>query len=150
MNERFWSKVDRRGSDECWPWLGGSVDKDGYGVFFRSEPRGNVRAHRMAWQIHHGHPGAKLVLHKCDNRACVNPAHLFLGTHQDNQADKVAKRRQARGERQGNARMTADIVRELRSMDGTGLSQRAMGEKYGLRQAQVSRILLRQSWKHIE
>lgn len=91
--ERFWAKVDRRGPDECWPWRA-ATDRDGYGAF-------NVRAamfgaHRVSWKITTGATPTKCVCHTCDNPRCVNPAHLWLGTHQDNMQDKIAKGR-ARG-----------------------------------------------------
>ncbi len=77
----------------CWIWTSG-WDKAGYG-----HSTGNVRAHRLSWEIHVGDvPSGMLVCHKCDTPCCVNPNHLFLGTPQDNMSDKVSKGRQASGE----------------------------------------------------
>lgn len=86
--ERFWSKVDKSG--ECWLWTGGK--SGGYGYF--KVNGSTLRANRLAYEIEHGEiPEGMLVCHSCDTPACVNPAHLWLGTDKDNQADKVAKGR---------------------------------------------------------
>jgi hypothetical protein len=89
----FWAKV--RKAEGCWPYLGASIP-DGYGwVSWRGTQMG---AHRVAWILTHGEiPKGMHVLHRCDNRRCVNPDHLFLGTHLDNMADMYSKGRNTRG-----------------------------------------------------
>jgi len=102
LSDRLWARVVRGAPDACWEWQG-ATDKDGYGRIGRGG-RGapNNPAHRVAFEISRGPiPYGLLVCHHCDNPPCCNPAHLFLGTHQDNQADKVAKGRQARGSTAG-------------------------------------------------
>lgn len=146
---RFWSKVDKRGDGECWEWVGGSSDKDGYGVFYRSEPRGNVRSHRYSWQLAHRDPGDLLLLHTCDNRKCCNPGHLFLGTHQDNQADKVAKQRQARGEQTGHAKLNAEKVRAIRARLAAGVPRKVVADEFGIAQSGVAKIASGESWRHV-
>ncbi len=89
---RFWSKVEKRAPDECWEWTA-RKDRAGYGEFHLCGK--TSKAHRVSYSI--SNPlediNGMCVLHKCDNPSCVNPSHLFSGTHQDNVADKCAKNR---------------------------------------------------------
>jgi len=111
---RFWAKVDRSGGpDACWPWTG-TKNKDGYGGF-RAVGKMH-KSHRVAWTIAHGEiPGGYCVLHHCDNPPCCNPSslHLWLGTNDDNTADKCAKGRQAKGDTH-NSRTHPEKMRQLR------------------------------------
>jgi hypothetical protein len=93
--QRFWSKVDIKGADDCWPWLAGR-NNCGYGEFgVRNNGKfSKWKAHRFAWTLWHSEdPGRLEVCHKCDNPSCVNPSHLFLGTHKDNIRDMHQKKR---------------------------------------------------------
>lgn len=98
--ERFWSKVDKTG--ECWEWKAAKSEK-GYGLFkFQGK---QWRAHRFSWFVEHGPiPPAAQVNHHCDNPACVNPAHLYLGSQLDNRRDAVKRKRTAKGKRSGSYR----------------------------------------------
>lgn len=99
---RFWSHVDRRGPDECWPWKLG-LWSNGYSRFSFNQAGKNrsVRGHRVALFLATGNdPGDLLGCHSCDNKPCCNPDHLFAGSHQQNMDDCVAKGRQATGDRQ--------------------------------------------------
>lgn len=95
MADLFWSKVDRRGPDECWTWLGGK--HRGYGIFSGSANArpASRRAHRTAWELTNSKPfpRGKLACHTCDNPSCVNPAHIWPGTPKDNTRDMLAKGR---------------------------------------------------------
>jgi hypothetical protein len=98
LAERFWSKVDKRGPDECWPFTGrtnGNGAYPGYGWIRGPEAnRRPLAAHRISWELHNGPiPDGLFVLHKCDFPPCTNPAHLFLGTNRDNMRDAAAKGR---------------------------------------------------------
>lgn len=96
--ERFWQKVDRSGGQfACWQWTG-SKRTFGYG-HFRAENKRRCDAHRFSWEIHRGAiPHGMCVCHSCDNPSCVNPAHLWLGTSQQNTADRHIKGRDAAGD----------------------------------------------------
>lgn len=90
--DRFWSKVNQHAPGGCWEWTAGLNDS-GYGMF-PLWPRPAERAHRFSWHQHRGAiPDALCVLHRCDNRKCVNPDHLFLGTRGDNIRDCFGKGR---------------------------------------------------------
>lgn len=96
IHERFWSKV--KITEGCWEWVG-SKQIGGYGEL-RATRTWKVLAHRVSWQLHYGRiPEGFYVCHHCDNRCCVRPDHLFLGTAQDNTDDMIAKGRQIRGGR---------------------------------------------------
>ena len=89
--DRFWSKVKVGAADECWEWQAG-LDSDGYGrIQFDGKRQG---AHRFSWILHNTDiPQGMCICHRCDNPACVNPNHLFLGTQVDNIYDMVSKNR---------------------------------------------------------
>jgi hypothetical protein len=102
---RFWAKVNRRSEDECWPWCGSVNVKNGYGYWelLIDGKAKMLRVNRVAYFLHYGvDPVGFLVRHKCDNRPCCNPAHLILGTHQDNMDDMRERRRAAAGDNNGS------------------------------------------------
>lgn len=144
---RFLSRVDRRGPDECWPWRGGKLP-NGYGAFWLGS--NNTGAHRAAYRLFVGEiPDGLVVRHSCDNKQCVNPAHLTLGTQAQNMADKTSRCRQARGEGHGNARHTADLVRLIRRCLASGRHQASVAFCCGVDRQFVWRIDHGRSWTHV-
>lgn len=107
-------------------------------------------AHRLSYELAYGPiPNNLMVRHKCDNPACVNPLHLELGTTQDNTADRVARRRCARGERNGYAKVLEPQVIEMRELRQSGAKLRELAERYGVTISAVSMICNRKVWKDI-
>lgn len=110
--------------------------------------RKKVRAHREAWEKANGPiPEGLFVLHKCDNRACREITHLFLGTHQDNMDDCVAKGRIARGETTRHFKLLEKDVREIRSSELSGLE---LAEKFGVAPSVISRVRTFKTWRHVD
>jgi hypothetical protein len=142
--KRFWALVHVAGDDDCWLWAGAKCSF-GYGNV-RWGPRGRTRqikAHRLAFEYANGEiPMGLCVLHRCDNPSCVNPAHLFLGTRGDNNADKVAKGRQPnhRGTANPMAKLTKEDAASIRDMLAAGMSQAKIAQSFGVHQTQISRV----------
>ena len=134
---RFWKYTDRRSDWECWPWKG-HIDRLGYGVFYLGDK--SINAHRISFEIAYEKPApGQHVLHRCDNRACVNPGHLRVGTHHDNMIDMAKKGR-------ANKRLTIADVLAIRSMDAT---HGYIATLFGVSQSTITRIRLRQRRQHI-
>ena len=149
LKERFAERFARGAPDACWLWTAGK--RRGYGSI---RDGGRMRqAHRVAWELAHGPiPDGLCVCHKCDNPPCVNPAHLFLGTKQDNNRDRARKGRQGwiKGESNGRARLTEDDVREIRALIELGKhSQREIGQEYGVSRTLIGRIVRSEVWTHV-
>jgi hypothetical protein len=147
--ERFWAKVQQ--AESCWWWTASVDAKSGYGWF--SIRRKMFKAHRIAWQLARGPiPAGLHVLHHCDNRKCVNPAHLFLGTNADNIADRMNKGRKSgcAGERNGRAKLTRDEVALIRSQLASGKSQDCLAGRFGVSQSCISQIALGHNWNAVQ
>jgi hypothetical protein len=145
--KRFWAKVKIRGDEECWEWQA-CRKAEGYG---RIVVAGHVRgAHRVSWIIANAAPIPEnmLVMHRCDNPPCVNPAHLRLGTDIDNANDMLSKGRDRRpiGTESPLARVTEQDVRAIRE---SKLSSIKIAPRYGISATQVRTIRRRESWRHV-
>jgi hypothetical protein len=152
QEERFWSKVDKTG--DCWMWMAGRTNL-GYGEFhLRSK---TVYAHRHAWELANGAkvPPGMFVCHSCDVHACVNPAHLWIGTPQDNTQDMIGKGRRVaavpKGEACHAARLTEAQVRVIRAEYAAGeTTQRALARRYGVADSRIFDIVHRHAWAWLD
>ena len=136
--------------DGCVLWAG-SKNSKGYGVFQRGGGNGTVLAHRFAYEAANGATKGLHVCHKCDVPACVNAAHLFLGTQADNMRDKVAKGRQrvGVGERHGKAKMTTESALEAKRRRARGEKVKDLAAEYGVSVTSMSDMLNGRKWKHL-
>lgn len=147
---RFWSKVDKSGGESaCWPWTA-SLDGRGYGQLSMGHDR-MVRAHRLALELSGVEvSAAAVVCHTCDNRLCCNPAHLWLGTNEDNLQDMANKGRARNAVRFGvenhKHKLTPESVLAIRRRSGCGESRTALAREYGIAVQSVSRIARGLSW----
>lgn len=132
--ERFWSKVDQREEHECWEWTG-YRDLDGYGGF--SVGGRGKRAHRIAMVLCGYDVSGAHALHSCDNRGCVNPRHLRLGTNADNMRDRVER---------GRCKLAMSDAEEIRRLVGEGESRRSVAKRFGVSASQVSAIVRGERW----
>lgn len=147
--ERFESKITKTKS--CWEWNAAKYN-NGYGAFYYNGR--NRLAHRIAYKIYIGEiPKGMFVCHHCDNRWCVNPSHLFLGTHTENMIDCKSKGRNVYpillGEKNARAKLTEAQVIEIMSRLNEGETQVDLGKEFGIAQASISLIVRGINWKHL-
>jgi hypothetical protein len=155
--ERFWANVNKNGpihpklGTPCWLWTA-SVLKNGYAAISLGHPRTagskRWRLHRFSWELHNGPiPDGLCVCHRCDVRHCVNPAHLFLGTHAENVHDSVHKGRHSAGFI--HQKLIADDVRVIREQARRGLDARDIASAFGVHRSVVYHIVNRTRWAHL-
>lgn len=134
VEKRFWSFVEMIPYSTCWEWSG-YVAKHGYGTIYNGAP---MYAHRLSWEIHNGKITQDIqVLHKCDNRSCVNPKHLFLGSQCNNMQDCYQK------ERHPQAKVSYEDAEKIHELYARGYSQTKLGRMFGVSQAAIWYILNR-------
>lgn len=141
---RFMQKVNCAG-DDCWLWKG-AVSGNGYGLFTVREK--NISAHRFSYESVVGAiPYGLMVCHSCDNRICVNPSHLFLGSSRDNHMDMQRKGRGICGERVHSAKLTWKKVKEIRAARQVGESRMSLSIKFGVGPRAIWNIATGRTWK---
>lgn len=153
LADRFWRKVVKKSDDDCWEWSG-TILGNGYGQIRSGGKEGKkILAHRLSYELNKCEiPDGLVVMHTCDNRKCVNPNHLGLGTYKDNTQDCWQKGRGsvnviARiGAMNGRAVVNEDDVRYIRSSNDP-LKQ--MAERYGVSVGAIDKIRQRKTWTHI-
>jgi len=149
--ERFALKYKLNTRTNCWVWSGDTNDR-GYGIFRYQDRR--QRAHRVAWLLYRGKISlGKCVLHKCDNPPCVNPKHLYVGTHQQNMKD-MALRGRARGgrllgEHNGFSKFIAAEVHLIRDWSANGKTNKWIADYFKVTPGAISHIVTRKNWTHI-
>lgn len=147
--ERFWAMVDKRGPDDCWMWQGDTTNS-GYGRLRIDDH--TISTHRYSYELHFGPiPEGLGVLHKCDNRPCCNPNHLFTGTALDNNQDMIQKgrQRQPSGANHPFAKLSPEDVQEIRQLEQSGVPQSILALRYGVGRSQINKIVHFRSWSKI-
>lgn len=143
--ERYWSFVDCNGPTPCprlgvcWAWIG-CKDGTGYPMMFLDGA--SRRAHIVSYELARGPTAGMCVCHRCDNRECTRPDHLFLGTKGDNNRDR------ARKGRSGNVRLGAAAARDVLARIAAGETQAAVAARYGVTHSAIQRVINGQSWAH--
>lgn len=162
--EQFMQRTRRNG--ECIEWTG-PIKPEGYGSFTigsRTDgSRRTVQSHRFSYELFNGPiPDGMQVCHACDNRLCVNPAHLWLGSQRDNLQDAIAKGRwspngwrevhpegQLRGSQLYNAKLTEEQVVEIRMLHSQGVRFVKLARRFGVSPSAIRHIVIRRNWTHV-
>lgn len=156
FENRFFSKVDFTGENECWNWIAGT-NKDGYGVIGTKER--SMLAHRVSYLYFFGYiPEGLYILHFCDNSSCINPEHLFPGTHNDNAQDMVLKNRQLKGEDILLSKLIKSQIIEIRKLyrenrnkkftEGR-LSCAMLADMFNVAHYTIWQIVNNKTWRHL-
>lgn len=149
---RLEAKIDKRGPDECWPWIGG-MGSWGYGSFWIEGK--NINSSRAVYILMVGPVGSDLVVrHTCDNPACCNPAHLVPGTQAENLKDCRDRKRTVyrfgKDHPRPTSKLTESQVREVRKLSREGLNNCQIARQYGVDNTTIRSIVLGKTWAHLE
>ena len=155
---RFWAKVAKKSDLECWEWQG-AIGSTGYGRSWIQSARKQTDAHRASWMIHFGlipkdgtYHGS-CICHRCDNRKCVNPNHLFIGSMKDIR-DMINKGRWGnpapKGEKQGSSKLKESQIVEIRQRRINGEKLQAIANRFGVSNSAIYNICARKKWAHVK
>ncbi len=158
IKERFFSKITKNGEipkhcpelGRCWKWSG-CKNWTGYATMNATALR-EQKANRISWRIHFGDiPDGIYVLHHCDNRECNNPNHLYLGNQKQNMKDMFDRNRvERKGESNGRAKLTEEIVRNIKRSLLTGCNQRKLAENFGVSEGTIGFIKRGETWSWVK
>jgi hypothetical protein len=145
FGDRFWAKIDRPPIG-CWEWTASRTSL-GYGKIGTTRSVWEF-AHRIMWMLVHGPiPDGHIICHRCDNPPCVNPDHLFLGSHLDNFRDSQSKKRHAHGERHGGAKLSEAEAQQILA-DPTAVG-RHLAKAHNVSPATICLLRKRETWRHL-
>jgi HNH endonuclease len=148
--ERFFKAISNEtDNNNCWLWIG-CLSKQGYGIFHVNKK--TMMTHRYSWILHYGEiPEKMFVCHKCDNRKCVNPEHLFLGTNHENVIDMLKKGRKnpIKGSRHPSAKLNENDVIKIKILIKEGVILNKIAKMFNIGKRQISYIKNNITWKHV-
>lgn len=150
LEYRFWRLVNKKGEDECWRWIG--CGKETYYGWMGHKGR-TLYAHRISYEIHKGHiEKGVLILHKCNNPSCVNPKHLYEGTHKDNSRDKELTENHNRGSNNPGSKLTEKDVIEIKRLIQVEFwrTRKDIGEQFGVSGPAIGLIAMGKRWGHLK
>lgn len=144
---RFWEKVEKR-DDGCWLWKGCTLR--GYGLYRVVPGQPMVKAHRLSYEWAKGPvPAGMVVMHSCDVKGCVNPAHLSVGQQKENVRQAVARNLMPRGEQKPQRKLSQAQVVEIRARAAAGESVAVLAREYGISSPNAQSIVHRRKWRHV-
>lgn len=146
LEERFWGRVEKT-PNGCWLWKAGKFAK-GYGAF---RYKGMRKAHRISYFLTNGPiPQGAQVCHRCNNRACVNPSHLYLGDTRQNMGDKKLHGTGPKGEKNGNSKLSSKDISKIFFLKSLKFTNKKIAEQCGVSSACISMILNGERWQHLK
>lgn len=153
LADRFWSKVDKRGPKECWPWHGCLVGGRGQMLLRIAGQKKHIYAPRIALELSGIDLRGKFALHRCNNPRCVNPSHLYAGSRSDNTFDAMnagtcGLRKVERGDANLNAKLRESQIPAIRALSSS-LSMQRIADDYGVSRKTISKVLSGQTWGHV-